>query len=74
MAAETLGISPIIIKIWRAEKRLILMPSNKFELLISRVINVRIPSGSKMRKNRKMIIREEKLKKGKKKRLVEVKK
>jgi len=50
------------------------MPSNKFELLISRVINVRIPSGSEMRKDRKMIIREEKLKKGKKERLVEVKK
>jgi len=38
------------------------------------VINVSIPSGSEMRKNRKMVIRKKKLKKGKKKRLVEVKK
>ena len=46
------------------------MFSNKFELLTSRVINMSIPSRSEMRKNRKMIIRKKKLKKGKKKRLV----
>jgi len=58
----------------RREEGSILMSSNKFEVLMSRVMKVGIPSGGKVRKNRKTILREEKLKEGKKKRLVEVRK
>jgi len=58
----------------RREKGLTLMLSNKFEVLTSRVMNVGILSGSKVRKKRKMILREEKLKEEKKEKSVEVKK
>jgi len=37
------------------------MLSNKFEVLASRVINIRILSGEKERKDRKMILKEERL-------------
>ena len=48
------------------------MSSNKFEVLKSRVMNVGEGSGRKIRKDRKIILREEKLKE--KKRPVEVRK
>ena len=50
----------------RREERLILMPSNKFEVLSSRVMNMGISSRGEVRKNRKKISREEKLKERKK--------
>jgi len=50
-----------------------LMSSNKFKVLKSRVMNVEEESGREIRKDRKMILREEKLKE-KKKKLVEVRK
>jgi len=57
----------------RREKRLTLMLSNnKFKVLMSRVINVRILSKGEMRKNRKTILKEEKLKERKKERSVEI--
>ena len=59
----------------RREKRSTLMLSNnKFKVLMSRVINVRILSRGEMRKDRKTILKEEKLKKRKKKRSVEIRK
>jgi len=47
---------------------------NRFEVLISRVMNTVIPSSEKEKKDRKMILREEKLKKEKKEKLVKVRK
>jgi len=41
--------------------------SNKFEVLARKVINIGIPNMRKLKKNRKMILREEKLKERKKK-------
>ena len=41
--------------------------SNKFKVLARRVINIGIPNMRKLKKNRKMILREEKLKERKKK-------
>lgn len=40
--------------------------SNKFELLVRRVINIGIPNMKKLKKDRKMILREERLKERKK--------
>ena len=51
-----------------------LIPLNKFEVLKSRVMNVKECSGKEIRKDRKMILREERLKEEKKKRQVEVRK
>ena len=42
------------------------MPLNKFEVLKSRVMNVKEGSGKEIRKDRKMILRKERLKEGKK--------
>jgi len=42
---------------------LTLIPLNRFEVLISRVMNMVIPSSDKEKKDRKIILREEKLKK-----------
>jgi len=53
---------------------LTLIPLNRFEVLISRVMNTVIPSSDKEKKDRKMILREEKLKKEKKEKLVKVRK
>ena len=53
----------------RGEGRLILMPSNKFEVLKSRVMNIGEGSGREIGKDRKTILREKRLKKEK---LVEV--
>ena len=47
----------------KGKERLILMPSNKFEVLKSKVMNVGEGSRRKIEKNRKMILREERLKK-----------
>jgi len=44
----------------RRKKVLTLILSNKFEVLTSRVMNVGILSGGKVRKKRKLILREEK--------------
>jgi len=44
----------------RRKKGLTLILSNKFEVLTSRVMNVGILSGGKVRKKRKLILREEK--------------
>ena len=49
----------------RREEESILISSNKFEVLKSRVMNVEKGSGKKIRKNKKTILREKKLKKGK---------
>ena len=40
-----------------------MIPLNRFEVLISRVMNMVIPSSDKEKKDRKIILREEKLKK-----------
>ena len=53
----------------RREKRSTLISSNKFEVFTSRVMNVGILSGGKVRKKRKTILREEKLKKEKKEKI-----
>ena len=59
----------------RREKRSTLMLSNnKFKVLMSRVINVRILSRGEMRKDRKTILKKEKLKERKKERSVEIRK
>ena len=58
----------------RREEGSTLISSNKFEVLMSRVMKVGIFSRGEVRKDRKTILREEKYKKGKKKRLVEVRK
>ena len=59
----------------KREKRSILMLSNnKFKVLMSRVINVRILSRGEMRKDRKTILKKEKLKERKKERSVEIRK
>ena len=50
----------------RREEESTQIPSNKFEVLISRVMNMRVPSRGKLRKDRKTILREEKLKERKK--------
>ena len=42
------------------------IPSNTFEVLISRVMNMRVPSRGKVIKDRKTILREEKSKQRKK--------
>jgi len=55
----------------RGEEGSILMPSNKFEVLKSRVMNVGEGSGREIEKDRKTILREERLKKEK---LMEVQK
>jgi len=57
----------------RRKAKSTLMSSNKFKVLKSRVMNVGEESGREIRKDRKMILREEKLKE-KKKKLVEVRK
>ena len=49
----------------RRGKGLIQMPSNKFEMLKSRVMNIREGDEREISKDRKMILREEKLKKEK---------
>ena len=46
----------------RREERLILMPSNKFEVLSSRVMNMGISSRGEGKKNRKTSLREERRK------------
>jgi len=53
----------------RKEERLTLMPSNKFEVLKIKVMNIGKDSEKEIRKDRKTILREERLKKDK---LVEV--
>jgi len=40
--------------------------SNKFEVLVRRVINIGIPNMRKLKKDKKMILREERLKERKK--------
>jgi len=40
--------------------------SNRFKILISRVINIEISNRGEMKKDRKIILKEEKLKKGEK--------
>jgi len=42
------------------------MPLNKFEVLKSRVMNVKEGSGKEIKKDRKMILRQKRLKEGKK--------
>ena len=54
----------------RREEGLTQMSSNKFEVLKSKVMNIREESGKEIRKDRKTILREERLKK----KLVEVQK
>ena len=49
-------------------------PSNKFEVLARRFINKRVLSGGEIQKNRKSILREERLKKEKKEKPVKVRK
>ena len=49
----------------RGEEWLIPIPSNKFEVLKSKVINIGEESGRKIEKDRKTILREERLKKKK---------
>ena len=49
----------------RGEEWLIPIPSNKFEVLKSKVINIGEDSGRKIEKDRKTILREERLKKKK---------
>ena len=49
-------------------------PSNKFEVLTRRVINKGVLSEGEIQKNRKSILREERLKKEKKEKPVKVKK
>jgi len=48
----------------RGEGRLILMPSNKFEVLKSRVMNIGEESGREIGKDRKTILREKKIEEG----------
>jgi len=50
----------------RRKEGLTLILSNTFEVLMSREINRRVHSRRKMEKNRRMILKEEKLKEGKK--------
>jgi len=47
------------------EEGLIQMPSNKFEVLKSKVMNIGEESGKKIEKDRKSILKEERLKKEK---------
>ena len=54
----------------RREERSTVMPSNRFEVLKSKVMNIREESGKEIGKDRKTILREERLKK----KLVEVQK
>ena len=49
----------------KGEERLTVMPSNRFKVLKSRVINIEERSGKEIGKNRKTILREERLKKEK---------
>jgi len=49
----------------RKEEESILMLSNKFEVLKSRVMNVREGSGREIKKDRKMILKKKRLKKEK---------
>jgi len=49
----------------RKEEESILMLSNKFEVLKSRVMNVRKGSGREIKKDRKMILKKKRLKKEK---------
>ena len=55
----------------RREKGSTLIPSNRFEVLRSRVMNIKEGSRREIKKNRKMILREERAKKEK---LVEIQK
>jgi len=66
---KVLGTLPIIVEM--GKKRDLPMSSNKFEVLKSRVMNIGEESGREIEKNRKTILREERLKKEK---LVEVQK
>ena len=69
MFVKVLGTLPIIVEM--GKKRDLPMSSNKFEVLKSRVMNIGEESGREIEKNRKTILREERLKKEK---LVEVQK
>jgi len=66
---KVLSTLPIIVEM--GKKRDLPMSSNKFEVLKSRVMNIGEESGREIEKNRKTILREERLKKEK---LVEVQK
>jgi len=52
----------------RREERPTQMLSKKFEVLTSIMMNIGIPSGGEVRKDRKMILKEERLKEGRKER------
>jgi len=65
---KVLGTLPIIVEM--GKKRDLPMSSNKFEVLKSRVMNIGEESGREIEKNRKTILREERLKE----KLVEVQK
>ena len=60
MFVEGLGILPVIVKIQRIGSRSTLMPSNKFEVLKRKLMNVEKESGGEIRKNKKIILRERK--------------
>jgi len=53
----------------REERSTLMLSNNKFKVLISKVMNMRILSKEGMRKNRKTILKEEKLKKRKKEKI-----
>jgi len=59
---EVLGISPITVEMWK--KRLVQMPSNRFEVLRDRVMHRGEGSKKEKGKDRKIILKEKRAKRG----------